>query len=310
MKDKRSEYQNTIISIEKQLERNNKWKKLYEGKINKLISNSKLISDSFSKVYVSGDLQKNLQIGKAQNFKDDSQVTIDLKYKGISVGCVSIDLSAKPGENAKLFREKEFGDYDKKKNGYKVKKISSGEQQPVNWLDPEARNWRKQFSTGLNWATRPEAAIESYMNKRINKVLRYVAPVKLHKNVFQMSSPVGGNDLSKEGTTITKTKSGHIDLLARVKVRPAVYDLMIIELKDEYTDKERPELVIKQAIAYATFIHNLLRSEQGLDWYHFFGFNSANLPKTLTLHACVMMPKPGDIEPDLSFSISDSRLTG
>jgi len=62
-----------------------------------------------------------------------------------------------------------------------------------------------------------------------------------------------------------------------------------MELKDENIKSEPPKAAIKQAIAYAAFIRELLRSDAGLAWWKLFGF-SGRVPKQLKLYATCVMP--------------------
>lgn len=52
---------------------------------------------------------------------------------------------------------------------------------------------------------------------------------------------------------------------------------------------EPPKDALKQAIAYTSFIRELLRSEAGQEWWTLFGFNG-KIPKQLTLYAACVMP--------------------
>jgi len=85
-----------------------------------------------------------------------------------------------------------------------------------------------------------------------------------------------------------ETGYGHIDILARVG-RGKGTNLCIMELKDENNSKEPPGDVVKQALAYATFIRELLRSDCGKAWWRLFGFRG-DLPEKLELYAACVMP--------------------
>ena len=67
----------------------------------------------------------------------------------------------------------------------------------------------------------------------------------------------------------------------------------MIELKDNNDKNEPPEKVMYQAIAYATFIHELLRSEKadGQGWYNLFMEKTGRkLPDKLVIKCVVAMP--------------------
>jgi hypothetical protein len=62
-----------------------------------------------------------------------------------------------------------------------------------------------------------------------------------------------------------------------------------MELKDENTTNELPGDAMEQAIAYATFIRELLRSDAGATWWRLFGFEG-KVPEPLNLYAACGMP--------------------
>jgi hypothetical protein len=80
-----------------------------------------------------------------------------------------------------------------------------------------------------------------------------------------------------------------------------------MELKDENVKSEPPKDAIKQAVAYATFIRELLRSNAGTSWWKLFGF-SGKLPKQLVLFAACVMPS--NLENDYSFKEMDLDIDG
>jgi hypothetical protein len=82
---------------------------------------------------------------------------------------------------------------------------------------------------------------------------------------------------------------GGIDILTRTGTGGINTYLCIMELKDENVKSEPPKDALKQAIAYTSFIRELLRSEAGQEWWTLFGFNG-KIPKQLTLYAACVMP--------------------
>jgi len=83
---------------------------------------------------------------------------------------------------------------------------------------------------------------------------------------------------------------GGIDILARTGTGGKATHLCIMELKDENTKREPPKEVVKQAIAYATFIRELLHSDAGVKWWNLFGFRGERVPEPLELYAAIVMP--------------------
>ena len=65
--------------------------------------------------------------------------------------------------------------------------------------------------------------------------------------------------------------------------------MCIIEIKDENTRAEPASDAMKQALAYTTFIRELLRSDAGAPWWKLFGFGG-EVPAKLVLYAVCAMP--------------------
>ena len=82
---------------------------------------------------------------------------------------------------------------------------------------------------------------------------------------------------------------GGIDILARTGTGGINTYLCIMELKDENVKSEPPKDALKQSIAYATFIRELLRSDAGRQWWALFGFKG-EIPEKLILYAACLMP--------------------
>ena len=163
------------------------------------------------------------------------------------------------------------------------------------WGSPAAARFRKHFwaapqrnkeAKKQNAEHRIESMLLSELSKQksAGKEILGVQPVRLFGEIarFQMKTPLSasGNDLKYSGV-----HGGGIDILARFG-RGAKTQLCVIEVKDE---AEPPEKVICQAVAYAVFLRELLRSPGGADWYKIFGFKR-ELPKNLEIIACTAMP--------------------
>jgi hypothetical protein len=121
------------------------------------------------------------------------------------------------------------------------------------------------------------------------KKIKNIRPVQLSDFRFPMTTPISASNHQK--IHYAGQYGGGIDILARAG-KGLNTELCIIELKDENTKKESPEEVLKQAVAYTTFIRQLLRSEKGEKWWELFGFNR-KLPEKLVLNAVCAMPSNG-----------------
>lgn len=113
-----------------------------------------------------------------------------------------------------------------------------------------------------------------------------------------MPTPISASNPKKLTYSTGHSLGGGIDILCRVGSagRP---NLCIMEVKDEYNPKEPPSMAIKQALAYATFVRELLRSEDCEKWWHIFGFKKPR--KQIKLLVTCVMPAPASGDPDISF---------
>jgi hypothetical protein len=125
-----------------------------------------------------------------------------------------------------------------------------------------------------------------------NKKTRNIRPVRFGSVRFPMPTPIiASNHKNPQYPQYGKRdKGGGIDILARTGKGGKATHLCIMELKDENTRREPPKDAMKQAVAYTTFIRELLRSDAGEAWWKLFGFGGGGkVPKPLVLYAaCVM----------------------
>ena len=75
--------------------------------------------------------------------------------------------------------------------------------------------------------------------------------------------------------------------------------MCVIEVKDENIPSEPAFHAVQQAIKYAVFVRELLRSSAGGDWWRLFGLGGS-VPSKLTIHAVCAMPDKEDA--DTSFA--------
>jgi hypothetical protein len=165
----------------------------------------------------------------------------------------------------------------------------------VAWDGKESEAFRKYFKNGPRYTkftkNNKEHCIESLLltefskNTR-NKVLRNIQPVKICKIRFPIPTTIKA---SKHGKLEYSFLGGHVDILARTGSGGKATHLCIMELKDENNKSEPPKAALEQAVAYATFIRELLRSDAGAAWWKLFGFQRA-IPKRLELFAACVMP--------------------
>ena len=226
--------------------------------------------------------------------KKNGNVRFSLRYMGQEVGKIAVKdqiLCYPAYEN----NRKNFG-------------YAPDFQGEIFWNSTEAHNFRQFFSEKMpcrndcgkrNDEHRYESLLLSHFEKREKEIpaFRNIRPVTVIPGVrFPMPTPISASN--KTSVTYSGTAGGGIDIFTRAGIGKATH-LNIMELKDENRKGEEPNLVIRQAIAYATFILRLLRSNSGEKWFRLFGFTSG-LPDQIKVYATCVMPK-GYCE-DKSFS--------
>lgn len=94
-----------------------------------------------------------------------------------------------------------------------------------------------------------------------------IQPVKIANTCFPTPTPISASNHT--GIKYSGCSRGGIDIFAHVGKHPT--RLCVIEVKDETVSKEPPIKATEQAVAYATFIRELLRYDP--TWYKLFGFS-------------------------------------
>lgn len=164
------------------------------------------------------------------------------------------------------------------------------------WLSPEARRFRASFKhCETSKVKSPEHQIESMLLNEFSKAGRgqgkrlcHIQPVKLNGYFFQMPSAINA---SKEPPTYSIGNRASIDIMARVQMKEGSRrsHLVLFEVKDQNNASEPPEKVLRQVVAYTTFIGRLLQSQSGAQWWKLFGYNTP-IPSKILLIASVLMP--------------------
>lgn len=255
----------------RQLEKNRQdWETRYKGYIENITAAEK----KYAKPEIR--LPKNLR--RYKSISSVGKQGYDVRYAGQSIGEVKL----KKGEI--WFQAKEMS----RKFGF------SKETSKLNkWNSVEASNFRSYFEDCENedLASSNERYIEQLllndMAKSKSGPFINIKPVTLLGAYFQMPTPFGASEATPH---YAEDKGGGIDILARVGRRKGV-KLCVIELKDEYTEREPQSHAMKQAAIYATFIAYLLRSDMADKWWKAFGFNKA-IPKSLVIPVLTLMPLP------------------
>lgn len=165
----------------------------------------------------------------------------------------------------------------------------------VPWDSSAAAAFRSFFKTReaqrnpdgkSNEEHRLESLLLGEFSKATGKSLPFIQPVRVAKLRFPMPTPIRAS--RHDQVKYSGPRGGGIDLFARMGKGKGT-SLAILELKDENTAKEPPRDALKQAISYAVFIRELLRSEAGPAWWRLFGFGGS-IPDRLKLVAACVMP--------------------
>jgi len=241
-------------------------------------------------------IQNDVKFDRFNGYADEILENIEKKlYKPLKVksgygliSYINIDNARKKNPEISLrFLGQEVARLDKK---LIVKpKNHSPFKTSFNWNSPEGTNFRKFYNSIKNPKLRSpehkdEFLILTEMEKKssITKSLLNIQPVKIdHKFRFQFPSALNSKGYAS---------MGNIDLLCRVG--RGLSNLAVIELKtsESYLKKNNG---IDQAIRYAVFIRELLRSQESLNrdkWMSILGFKIERIGKPITFYATLMVP--------------------
>lgn len=273
------------------LRENKEWVCRYAGYAQEIIANIDLIRNKKKIFHQWAPLYLYMNVTKAKS----SAPIFSLRYLGQRVAFVNVsgkrvtlkDMAGADDDNDVRMRENNERDFG-----------CSVAFHDKTWTSVEAKEFRKYFSSNPvrrseNNKGNEERRVESMLLTEFSKSQGKFKNVKLH-NIqpikiagiarFQMPTP-----LRASGSQVQYVKKGGgIDILARVG-RGRGTTLCIMEVKDEYINREPPEKAITQGLYYAAFIRELLRSKSGNDWWHIFGFGGT-VRKKLTLYVCCVMP--------------------
>lgn len=273
-----------IKEAQDKLLNNSEWKNRYKGYADNLQANIGFIKSNRSKFNEFSPLYFYISTTKAKNAK--TNLLLDVRYRGQSVATlkankndITISTKGKDDKNLRDFN------CDIKLND-------------ISWSETQVSEFRKFFKNRLNSRNtgnnkkneehNVESILLSEFSKRNSKSKQItgIQPIKIGGIRFGMPTPISASN--HKALKYSKQNGGGIDIFARTGRGHATY-LTVIEVKDENNSKEPPTDALKQAIQYAVFIRELLRSDCGENWYKIFGFNGA-VPKNLTIRAVCAMP--------------------
>lgn len=303
------EYIEVIKKTKHLIDSEEEWIARYRKYIKTINDNYEQLKEARHAFYVPKPFKLYMPISKAMNsvfnLRICGQDVADLKIN--TYNKVSIRFNKKAGNIFDLMSNED------KKYFYSLK------DEFYPWKGKEARRFRrivKEFPSE-KLCGQPEHKLESYLldnylqKSSQGKEILNIQPITMLKGsgFFQMPTPLKASGAKNgiDNIKYAKFYGGGIDILARVG-RGIGTQLAILEIKDENISSEPPEEAIKQAIAYATFVRELLRSKVGKTYWRFFGF-TRKLPEKLALKAIILMPYKNGIDKDfakISLPIADT----
>jgi len=285
----------SLLQTHQHNNKNDDWESRYKGYLDKITNNQNKIINLIPPV------KKPLFIYTTVSNETKTSPKRYLRFMGQNVGSI---LQKKQKFYLNLTQDDFVHNKEAFGNGFNLK------PNKYCWESIEATKFRDFFynHNGEKNNNFHEHTVESAFlsdlekKKGINKTLKNIQPVEINEKRFQMPTPLKASSLYKivDPADLKDLKNfshaaqygGGIDILARRRKGSHSY-ITVIELKDKCDKKEPPEKVMYQAIAYATFIHELLRSEKadGQGWYNLFLEKTGRkLPDKLVIKCVVAMP--------------------
>lgn len=281
MNDYFNECKKSVAKVRALLEKNREWVKRYATYAQTISANLGKIKNKKKSFNEWAPLYLYTTISEATR-----KMTFSLRYLGQEVAILNSD-SEKITISTTKYDKSNDRDFDCKT------KLDN-----KDWTSQEAKVFRRHFSdlpmrTDKSKKGNEEHRIESLLltefskNTRKGKIISNIQPVKVAGIArFQMPTPLSASGV--KDVTYANWNGGGIDILSRIGTGTAT-KLCVMEVKDENVPIEPPSKAILQALAYSTFIRELLRSESGELWWKIFGFKG-KLPYQLEIYVVCVMP--------------------
>ncbi len=290
--ESKNEYQSFAEKIQQELSTDISWVDQYDSYVDILLENEKRINEMRVCFHEQKPLYVYLSIGRVAKAK----LMFNLRFLGQSIGDLMVDGSTvmlnidetQAKNNRNYFSKKEF------KQCMHFTKAGS-----YPWKGDEATKIRKEFAERLIDTDcvprQQEHMVESALfsefekDRGEKKSLRWIQPIDYAGVRIHMKTALKASSVVK-GDAALSSAGGEIDLFCRRKVGNRSY-LTVIEIKDENKAGESPEKAIKQALAYAVFIRELIRSKCGAKWMQIWGTGNQPWQDSVVLNAVIAMPE-------------------
>lgn len=288
-------YKQWAEDVQIELNRSNiDWKKQYRDYANKILNNNKKIQENRKTFRIPKPLECYLTLGNAIKGK----TTYDLRYLGQSVGNIYVDEDGK----TTLYVDADKNKTNEKYFGYEgyfteQSKYINGEIDE-SWNDgKKAKLFRRFFREEVNNEKMPHS-IEHLVEMRlfqafakkssVGKPILGIQPIKFGSIFTHMKTALKASS-AKNNSIDTSSRGGEIDIFCRRRVSPSETRLTVIEVKDKEEKGESFKEAMKQAVSYAVFIRELIRSDCGEDWIKIWGING-DINEGITINAVVAIP--------------------
>jgi hypothetical protein len=299
----KNEYVQVVEKARLLLKENTEWRDRYAGYANSICRTTRLIEIVRRSFRQWSPLYVYLNTTSAKNVRNS--VSFELRYMGQTIAELK-------GNKEKVHRlnTTRYDQINERDFGCKIRLAGA------DWRGEDAARFRRFFKDrqGPRAVTvgkgNEEHCLQSLLltefskNKSREKPLVGIQPVTIAKVRFPMPTPISASNPT--AIKYSGTRGGGIDILARTGFGGRATHLCIIELKIN-SGKSESKAAMKQAIAYATFIRELLRNDAGAAWWRLFGF-SGELPNKLELYAACAMPS--NERNETSFGRTELRIDG
>ncbi|MGN0039198.1 MAG: hypothetical protein ACI36Y_08740 [Coriobacteriales bacterium] len=320
----RSEYEAVVDRVRGIVRSEDEWEGRYKEYAAKLRAVEGQLRDGLRQFNVPAPFMLYLPLSTALSCSSRS-AKYELRFHGQSVAAVRVAANPMGGEERVQIKTKPvkavrdaLAACGRADDAEFLEGLNAGGQW-IGWHSGDAVRMRRVYKEldailsgsrgGVALKGQPEHGMESWLLKNYSqkssegKEVPNIQPVKIPGTpaCFQMPTPLRASK-AKDGAgaiEYSKQYGGGIDILARMGTGRGT-KLAVMELKDAFEPSEPPAKALKQAIAYATFIRELLRSDSGAEWWGIFGFGSDSVPESLDIRAVVVMPNDVAIERDMA----------
>lgn len=302
------DYQKITDALVQELRKNkDNWQERFAGYADTISKHKSYINRVEKHIKCIFPLKLYLNLSENTSIEEEKDIPFQIRYKGNKIGCLVAN------------KQKAIFHPNKKWNDEPIVKDLDA------FYDLDGNDWSEEFQTNLlkvvdkDYSKYGEHQFESFLlddfaqERYEDKILPYSTPVvwaTKQGSCFQMPTTWKGSDFSKQVFTekdlirkiedgsfwAAEGKGGGIDILLRRTLGSKVI-ISIMELKNP-EHKYKPDRVILQALAYAVFIRELIRTDSSNLWWKMF-INGGQTPveKKLNIEAVVTLSTDQGVPP-------------